>query len=223
MSYILEALKKSKRERSSEKTPDVHIVHRAPSTKSSFPNRKLFAIFGVVFLVILVGYVLLTLVSFDHPPQVTKDNSSTISIGKLETRAYFSDLEKEGQDVVKKSSQLTSSGQDEEEKPKVVKLASTTVKEIVLGPSGTPISEDSRAILEMKYRKDLPLDIREKIPQFVFAGHTYADDPGRRMIIVNNTILREGDSIDANTKLLNIIWEGVVLEYKGMAFKQRTH
>lgn len=226
MSYILEALKKSKQERSSEKVPDVHIVHRLPSRKSSLSAKKMFVMltaFGGVLLAILIVYRLIPLISFEQETIITKDNSSNISIRKLETRAHLSDFKNEARVVVENSLPITASKQNEAEKPKVVKLGSTTVKKIVLGPSGTPISEDTRAILEMKYRKDLPVEVQNGLPQLVFAGHTYADDPGRRMIIVNNNILREGDSIDANTKLLHIIWEGVVLDYKGMVFKQRTH
>ncbi|MGW8195346.1 MAG: general secretion pathway protein GspB, partial [Desulforhopalus sp.] len=71
--------------------------------------------------------------------------------------------------------------------------------------------------------KDLPANLRAQLPKFHFAGHTYSEDPAQRMIIINNNITREGDRIDLDTRLVEITWEGVVIDYKGIKFRVDTY
>jgi len=63
--------------------------------------------------------------------------------------------------------------------------------------------------------KDLPEDIQDRLPDLKFAGHTFAQNPSQRMIIVNDKILKEGGKIDPFTRLVEITWEGVILESDG--------
>ena len=226
MSYILEALKKSKEERLAESAPHLHVVHRAHSVSRQFVTPARVKIF-VVLLVVLLSISGLAYLIYQNSkpviPDVPVDNSSKITIGRLETRGNFADLGKERQETNSARSAKSGNKNKAIAKEEITKLGSTRVKRIVLGPSGTPKSKETAAHQEIAYRTDLPLEVQNTLPKLIFAGHTYADEPGSRMIIVNNTILREGASIDADTKLISIIWEGVVLEHKGIRYKERTH
>lgn len=77
-------------------------------------------------------------------------------------------------------------------------------------------------------QKSLPLlnelssELRAEIPSLKFAGHTYSENPYQRMIIINGKILREGDMIEYNTKLAEINWEGVTIEFNGTRFRVKT-
>jgi len=59
---------------------------------------------------------------------------------------------------------------------------------------------------------------KAEVPKLKFAGHTYAKTPAQRMIIINGQILREGDVIASGTRLMEITWEGVVIDFKGARF-----
>jgi hypothetical protein len=114
-----------------------------------------------------------------------------------------------------------------ENNPSAIKVIRQNTQKIVLIPTASKnekIAErnipQSSGVIE---RKDLPPELKLQLPPMKFAGHTYADEPKQRMIIINNKILREGDSIDEETKLVEIIWEGVILEYKGVTFKEQLN
>ena len=43
------------------------------------------------------------------------------------------------------------------------------------------------------------------------------------MIIINGKILREGDMIEPDTKLAEINWEGITVEFNGTRFQVKTN
>jgi len=59
---------------------------------------------------------------------------------------------------------------------------------------------------------------KEKFPNLQFAGHAYSRNPAKRMIIINNSILREGDRINSQLRLMEITPDGVILEQDGQKF-----
>lgn len=221
MSYILEALKKSKQERQSGETPHLLIVHGGPSFKSrSSKFRRIGTLVGGLVIVLCVGVLAFIFVSEDQIPEMV-DSAKSISVRKIEIRSQFVEPVEEESVVVENSPYLASSRGIEKKLPQVVIISKDKVKTVFTTSQENNDPSLSEEFLFLKNRGELPLSVQKEIPQLVFAGHTYADDPKQRMIIINNSILREGDSIDANTKLLNIVWEGVVLEYKGILFKQK--
>lgn len=213
MSYILEALKKSKEERLSEDAPHLHVVHQPPSVKPPLFLGSRTGIVAAVLTVLLAIAGLMYLIWLNDRPVSYEKGHGKISISKLEVRGSFSESGGDGEVVV----------ENYQAKPKVARLSTTRVKKIILGPSGKQLPDRQEPHNSAAYRQDLPVDVQKRLPELVFAGHTYSDDPSRRMIIVNNSIVKEGDSIDAETRLLGIIWEGVVLDHKGIIYKERTH
>ncbi len=67
--------------------------------------------------------------------------------------------------------------------------------------------------------KDLPVAQQKMIPEINMAGHVYSDEPARRMIMINNKIVREGERIGDNLKLVRITWDGVILSYNNTEFQ----
>lgn len=223
MSYILEALKKSKQERQGGETPNIHIVHVAPSRKPWSFNigRDGLLLGGLAVVLSLGGFAYSIFPEASTSP--IKKTFKTITVRDIEIRSQFFEQTADGAVVVLDSEFMPAEPAftDEAQQPvKIIKdrfkkVASRTVKNV--GP------EPEKEVLALPYRVQLPPEMQKEIPQFVFAGHTYADDPSLRMIIINNQILREGDSVDPDTKLVNIVWEGVVLSYKGVSFRQKIH
>ena len=223
MSYILEALKKSKQDRQDGGIPPLHVVHGIPSLgrrSRTFGRNVVLA--GVAAVALCVG-IFLYFTSPEKTIPAGGGSSQKISVGKIEIRSHFFEQAQE-ESVVVQDSPYRGAESTPGEKASQKKIAKDKAKKVVLNSSkDNGPSSSTQEFLLIKYRGELSSEIQEKLPQLVFAGHTYADDPRQRMIIINNTILREGDSIDADTRLVNIIWEGVVLEYKGVLFKQKTH
>lgn len=69
--------------------------------------------------------------------------------------------------------------------------------------------------------QELPPGIRAGLPELKIAGHTYSEDPRKRMIIINGKILKEGEKIDLTSQLLEITWEGVIIESRGVRFQTK--
>jgi len=82
-------------------------------------------------------------------------------------------------------------------------------------PPQTPAARDDSPPL----LKDLPPDIRKSIPEISMAGHVYSEVPARRMIMINNKIVREGERVGDQLKLLRITWDGVILRHMDTEFQ----
>jgi hypothetical protein len=67
--------------------------------------------------------------------------------------------------------------------------------------------------------KELPIEIRKSIPEISMAGHVYSEIPARRMIMINNKIVREGERVGDQLKLLRITWDGVILRHVSTDFQ----
>lgn len=83
-------------------------------------------------------------------------------------------------------------------------------------PAGKPGSD-------LPNLQDLPAQIRADIPKLDFAGHAYALEPSQRLIVINGAIMREGDQIDGATRLVEITWEGVIIERQGVRFQVKCY
>lgn len=75
----------------------------------------------------------------------------------------------------------------------------------------------------LPYLQDLSPQVQAEIPKLDFAGHAYALEPSQRLIVVNGAIMREGDHIDAVTRLAEITWEGVIIDRKGVRFQVKCY
>lgn len=72
---------------------------------------------------------------------------------------------------------------------------------------------------ELMTIKELPVDTQSQLPKLKIAGHTYSQEPAARLILINDKILREGHKITNDLILQEITPEGVVLNYKSIEFQ----
>ncbi len=223
MSYILEALKKSKQERQGGETPHIHIVHAAPSFKprSSSIGRGGLLVAGLT-VVLSLGGLVYYMFSEESTSQIEK-SLKTITVRDIEIRSQFFEQAEDASVVVQNSDFMPARPTLKDESHQPIRITRDRFKKVMPRTVENVGPAPSEEIQDLPYRVDLPPEIQKEIPKFNFAGHTYADDPKRRMIIINNQILREGDSVDSDTTLVNIVWEGVVLNYKGVSFRQKIH
>lgn len=66
---------------------------------------------------------------------------------------------------------------------------------------------------------ELPPAIRAEVPQFNFGGSMYSEDPRSRMLIVEGQVLREGDAIGPQMRLVQIRPKSAVFDYKGYRYE----
>jgi general secretion pathway protein B len=69
--------------------------------------------------------------------------------------------------------------------------------------------------------EQLPLSIRQEMPEIKLSGHIYSDNPSARLVNINGSIRREGDVVASGVKLVEISDSGVILSYKDARFYMR--
>ena len=221
MSYILDALKKSEQERQQGTSPHLHSVHGSiPPVKQSsvFKKRLVFwSISGGVFSFICG----LGLFFFLHQQSLNETAPrQTIDRPVLSAEPQTSQTkalpEPPAQIIQNNDTSPHSLAEDKSD----IQLPDTTKESgsdpaVVIEPKPLPKS--------LPLLQDLPSELREKIPNLKFAGHTFSKNPSQRMIIINGKILREGSIIASNTHLTEITWEGVTIEFNGILFRVITN
>ena len=228
MSYILDALKKSDQERQQGNSPHLYSMHStAPPRRNFTPfylRRGLWLLGGGVLLAGICLGILLFFNRQSIPPDHAAPHQTTSEEKAATTVVQSSAPEKTQQETQQKSQKIVTAAAKTKDNPvpQVIIKESNIVlrplpqKEKNLPPMGmVPTVGKTSAVPLLQ---DLPDDIRAAVPELKFAGHTYSEDSTQRMIIVNGQILREGDTISAGTRLAQITWDGVIVDYQDNRF-----
>ncbi len=75
------------------------------------------------------------------------------------------------------------------------------------------------ALAKIPFLRQLPAEVRVRIPEIHISYHAYFFDAARRMVSIDGKIFREGNIIDGDLKLVWITPSGVVLQYKNWRFR----
>ncbi len=93
-------------------------------------------------------------------------------------------------------------------------------------PGGSPIAAESSPPEEAPPADgrvfdalELPAPIRAQLPALVVSGHVWSDDPGLRLMTVNDRLLREGAEAAPGVRLLEVTPAGAVFVFKGWHFR----
>ncbi len=206
MSYILDALKKSDRERQRGKVPSLNSIHdpslATPLNRSSGKRTK------SVFMA--AGLILLVCISAITWYWSKNSRNTDLQILQEETRITITEPEL-NRPSVSKTEPLKENNISPPPSPVIT---ARSKKLTVLTDKANPSEEKG----DIPGLEDLSGSTRAAIPDLHLAGHTYSENPTKRMIIINDTILREGDRLDETIKLVEITWTGVILDYNGEQF-----
>ena len=85
---------------------------------------------------------------------------------------------------------------------------------VVTGPTE---AERSKNVMPLS---ELPPSIRQEIPNITISFHVYSSNPAERRIMINNELLRQGESAAPGLKVEQITPDGVVIGYKGYRFQR---
>lgn len=66
---------------------------------------------------------------------------------------------------------------------------------------------------------ELPPVVRERIPTLAVSGFSYAEEPDMRLAVINDRVLRQGESAAPGITLERIASDGVVLNFSGYRFR----
>jgi len=69
---------------------------------------------------------------------------------------------------------------------------------------------------------ELPLAIQQEIPSMSIAVHAYSTQPKNRLVSINDRLLHEGMSLAPGLKLEEITPDGMIFSYKGYRFSRRA-
>ncbi|MGB3211238.1 MAG: general secretion pathway protein GspB, partial [Desulforhopalus sp.] len=226
MSYILDALKKSDRERQQGNAPSLYTLHGpAPSLRNS-SRLKQYHIILLIFGMLILLFICFGLLFFQYrhffveKPQTI---ATETALSSAKPQAAQPTTTAQPLDRVVMPSETPAA------RPSAIDNNKTTLSVAVKQDTKEDISTPSTVIEPEPLRKPLPYlqdlspALQAQIPSLKFAGHTFAENSSQRMIIVNGTILKEGATIAPKTRLVEITWDGVTVEYDGTRFQVQTH
>jgi len=214
MSYILEALKKSERERDTETIPTISAYDITPTEQS---KRALYLLGGLVaFLTLALVSVIYWKVS--HPaegvsstatphltPPILTAPTLTAPILTIPTLTPPA-LTNPAVPVPRISAPITTTPLS----------AIPRVPENKTTPNASPFSQTIRPAVESLF--DMPAQFQRQIPALNYASHWYAKEPRSRNVIINNRSLKEGDWINASIQIVEISRHQVTLTSQQQAF-----
>lgn len=190
MSYILEALNKSEQERRGSQTPDLNTVHRPPPTKA-VTSKPWIAVVLVVILLNAVA-VIYWLSMKPSPEPVASHSVATqpVTTNAAQAEPVLSQVSPQAAPIIQTSA------------PNPAVITPTSIPQ----PAPVRITE-------------LPINVQRQIPNLVFSSHLYSNDSGFRMVNINGKMIREGDMVANDLKLVEITEGGVVLSYLHYLFE----
>jgi general secretion pathway protein B len=91
-------------------------------------------------------------------------------------------------------------------------------EEATLPIAGVP-SDTEGAVTDLQA---LPENVRRDIPKIVISGHIYSNNSRARLVNVNGSIVREGETAAENLKVEEITPEGAIFNFNGRRFRVRA-
>ena len=209
MSYILDALKKSEKERQRGTVPDILTIQEPLSQE---PKKRPLLLYLLLSAILLNTGLLVWLMS---PWQSKKSNLVQLtdrqqSESKL-PESPSPDLSKTNSPEVKMAMK--------EEAPKVTTQQAGATAHV---SSEQKLSNREAPLPNKIYDlNELPLSIQQSLPTFTISVSLYSDDPASRMAKINDQVMKEGQYLTAGLKLEEIIQDGVILSYQNYRFRVR--
>lgn len=203
MSYILDALKKSEKERQRGTVPDILTIQEPLSQE---PKKRPLLLYLLLSAILFNTGLLVWLMS---PWQSKKPNLIQLtdrqqSESKL-PESPSPDLSKTNSPEVKMAMK--------EEALKVAPQQAHVSSEQKLSNREAPLPN------KIYNLNELPLSIQQSLPTFAISVSLYSDDPASRMAKINGQVMKEGQYLTAGLKLEEIIPDGVILSYQNYRFR----
>jgi len=234
MSFILEALKKSDKERRHGTQPDVFSPDIDPPSFTTAKKRNWFtAMLGATS----IGLIALISLYFIFSNSGRQDTISEVRPASKPAE-HIAPASKTGSEMKKEivRNELSAEKTTLDDHPPAEQVGPTVMNSAVQylqtekGKVQYLQHMDYNSKIEVKPLQvrsssknvqdyaDISPALAKQLPELKFAGHTYSKSPSSRLIIVNGKILRENQLIDINLRLVEITPNGVILDFRGTVF-----
>jgi general secretion pathway protein B len=215
MSYILDALKKSERERAigaDRRLPE------APPTTGSFalPHRlwPLALASGLVAGALVAVIMIWRGAAQESPTDASRraDVPSPAETAGIATLPLATVAELPP--VREALPPATSGGQAKITAPGVAPSPPTTPQAQTWGPAAAT-GRDA------PFLRQMPQEFQRQLPDLVVTIHVYSPDESQRILFINNREYRRGDQLLEGLRVEEIVPDGAVLSFRGERFKLR--
>lgn len=230
MSYILDALKKSDKERKRGQVPALSSVHDAYPAQ---PRRRSRLPYVIVAATLLINAGILAVWLQLWKPQA--GNPVITSGGSEQVLSSSSSAE-----LVNRENIVLSSGQSSEKTVTTDRREKITeqipdrkahldakmplpVSAKNTGETSSLVSQSNSETERPKPWKilslnELPQSVREHLPAMSSVAHIYSHDPAARMVSIDGRVVREGQLLNQELKLEEIQPDGMIFSYKDYRF-----
>jgi general secretion pathway protein B len=225
VSYILDALKKSDRERKRGDVPNLQTVH---IPINNMQTQTPWLLYGFIsFLLLSLAFVIGMMIS-------AKDDASIAMVSEASTGVETAELnepsipiaEKNQSPIVKRNVKTKADNvvpkkvqaktiQPNKGRPEIKQQVISQVK----APPAKPPSAAALDLTDIPYLNELPDYQQQSVPQMSFAGHVYSSIRASRTVIINNVAMSEGDTIVQGINVVEITPSGVVFSLHDILFR----
>lgn len=227
MSYILEALRKSDQQRQRGAAPTLHTAPPPmPVSSQNRVSRNALLAVALLGAGILLGW-LRPWQSASQAP-ATVHTSPPLAVPQAPARRAESETPAPVPSPAPRHAPVDSMASAPQDLPPPIRIEPTRPPLIVtpdirkdavamdIPPPVVPsdAKPESKAISQ----SELPASIQREIPVMSIALHAYAASPRDRMVMINDRMLRQGDTLAAGLRLEQITPDGLILGYKGYRF-----
>ncbi len=241
MSYILDALRKSERERKRSSIPDPLAVQGPLPPAKKRRHIRFYLILVIVLLSTLVSGLWFGVWYGKKTPMTQDSVGQTVNVSQakipqqniLENNSKIDDkphqsLERHMTITGKSTQDISNQQESKKSQGRPVQRGAETTPDTVMTshPTTTSLPEAESEIPPPDKNKlysvqELPDSIRQKLPDFSFSVFLYSDEPASRTVRVNGVMMKEGQYVTAGLKLEEIIPDGVIFSYMNYRFRVR--
>ncbi len=219
MSFILDALRKSEQHRQRAASPTLLTAQTNPPA----PAQPGFSVNGwLAALLIGAGILIGWLGPWQAEPPPARDRLAPLSpttdaVIPTENSTAMPGLLPKTSDPIQPANQVAYpvlSGKPQAEAPR-----QTSEEANMQQALPTPVPAEAEREKNVMTLNELPTSIRQEIPDIAISFHVYAAKPVERRVMINNELLRQGESIPPGLAVEQITPDGVVIGYKGYRFR----
>ena len=237
MSYILDALRKSDQQRRRGAAPTL-LVGQATAVA---PKRPAFLAYGMLVAVLIGAGVVIGWLRPWQPEQAAPGRAELVAAKPLEsTRRQPASAPSEMAPQPRPEQRLQNATPPAQAAPALVptkpqlparakpetdgtpREADAAVPRKTAAPeqpAGTAAADAARA-QTVASMADLPLSVQQELPAMTISFHVYSGDSEKRLVGINNRMLREDEHVVPGLKLEQITPDGMIFSYKGYSFRR---
>ncbi|MCF6235514.1 MAG: general secretion pathway protein GspB [Gammaproteobacteria bacterium] len=230
MSYILDALKKSEKEREIGKVPTLHSVDGSglAHTSKSFPILWIIVVVLSIIVTVLLYFQFKEIAVEVHEESLLDETAHvdlSLPIAVVEVEAGVTQIQSTAETVVPQDVIEVVAQEQVQKRLPQKELAPEQSNEVLLKEGEILITPTSRReAAETPDETSVPLlseteyDFQDQLPEMHLDVHVYKKHPESRFVLINMDKYREGQKMPSGVVIEAIVIDGVMMNYQGQRF-----